>query len=218
MSSLAEKSTGRPEAVRADVSERTGAAGGGRLLAAGGAAFAVLAVVGNLVYTDGGRPAVGFGIELVGYVALAVFVAWAAGGMAGAPRWAPALTLFGGAAMLSIKLGGWASLWASKQVASAEVAAALVQVDEAAWTLSWMPYGLLLAALSYAALRSAMLPAPVAWVGVAVGASCIAAVPFSTGEPFVFPWLLSLVWLIVASSILALRRGPRQSETWSVEV
>lgn len=199
-------------------------AAGGRpqraLPAATGAAFAVLVVVGNMIYTDGNRETLGFAIELLGYVALAAFVAWAVAGLRGAVEWAGLLAIFGGAAMMAVKLGGWAALFASKQVAAPEVTAALIQIDDAAWVLAWMPYGLLLGALSYAALRADKLPRPMAWLGVVLGFACIAAVPFSMSEPFVLPWLISLVWLIVASVMLALRGGQRAvaDKAWSVEV
>lgn len=48
------------------------------LFGATGAVFAVLVVVGNAIYTEGGPEPLGYSIELLGYVMLAVFVAWIA--------------------------------------------------------------------------------------------------------------------------------------------
>jgi hypothetical protein len=220
VSTLAERSTGRPREAATITGETIGS-GAGRILAGAGAAFAILVVAGNSIFTGGGPETVGFALELLGYAALIGFVAWAAVSLRGGSAWAANLALLGGATMIGIKLGGWAAVWASRQEGvSGEVAAALIHVDEAAWVLAWMPYGLLIAGLSFAGLRAGRLPGVVAWLGIAVGLACVAAVPFSTGEPFVIPWLVSLLWLIVASIFLTIRRAPRpeQGQDWAVEV
>lgn len=211
MGAMAEQAAGAPQVVE----RRTQRA----LPAAAGAAFAVLVLVGNGIYTGGGGQTLGFTVEMLGYVALAGFIAWAVATLRGAVEWAAMLALFGGATMIAIKLGGWAAVHAANQAATApEVAAGLVALDESAWVLAWLPYGLFIAGLSVAALRARRLPRPVAWLGVVLGLSCMAAVPISTSEPFPLPWMISLVWLIVASIILVLRGGPRGDKTWSVEV
>lgn len=190
----------------------------GRVLPAAGGAFAVLAVVGNGIYTDGAYPLVGYGLELLGYTALALFAAWAATSLRASREWAATLLAVGAMGMIAVKLGGWAAVWASQQTGTpTETAAALVAFDDSAWVVGWLPYGLFVVGLSLAALGDGRLPRPVAWTGVAIGIGCLVAVPVSTSEPFVLPWLISLVWLITASTLLA--RGQRRNERpWSVEV
>jgi hypothetical protein len=190
----------------------------GRMLPAAGGAFAVLAVVGNGIYTEGGLPLVGYGLELLGYGALALFAAWVATSLRATREWAALLAGVGAMGMIAVKLGGWAAVWASHQAGTGtETAAALVAIDESAWVVGWLPYGLFVIGLSLAALGDGRLPRPVAWVGLGTGIACLAAVPFSTSEPFVLPWLISLVWLVTASTLLA--RGQRRNERpWSVEV
>ena len=186
--------------------------------AATGGAFAVLVVVGNGIYTEGGGATLGYAVELLGYVALAVFVSWIALSFDAVHRGATMLAVVGGATMLAVKLGGWTAARASlEESLAAEVSAGLAQVDEVAFVLGWLPYGLLMIGLSLAAGRAGRLPRPMVWVGIAAGLGCVLAVPVSTSEPFVLPWLFSLLWLIAASILLARgrRRGDRE---WSVEV
>jgi hypothetical protein len=196
---------------RADRSDRS-------LPAATGVAFAVLVVVGNAIYTEGGGTTLGYSVELLGYVALAVFVSWIALSFDAVHRGATMLAVVGGATMIAVKLGGWTAARSSLEESLApEVAAGLAQVDEVAFVLGWLPYGLFVIGLSLAAGRAGRLPRPMAWVGVATGLGCVLAVPVSSTEPFVLPWLFSLLWLIAASTLLARgrRRGDRE---WSVEV
>lgn len=120
--------------------------------------------------------------------------------------------------MLAVKLAGWAAVLASKQATLApEVAAGLVEIDERAFVLAWLPFGLLVVGLSLAALHASRLPRPVALLGVVLGIGCMLAVPLSSTDPFVLPWLISLLWLIVASTLIARSRG-RGDQAWSVGV
>lgn len=195
------------------------------LLAATGTAFAILVVVGNGIHTEGGNQTVGYTLELLGYVALAIFLAWTTRAFSSAGRVAATLALIGGTAMLAVKLTGWAAVMASQQTAlTPDVAAGLVQVDEQAFVLAWLPWGLFVTGLALAAREAGRLPGWLAWAGVAIGIGCLAAVPVSSAEPFVLPWLISLLWLIATSTLFA--RGQRRlaqdqrrgEQPWSVEV
>lgn len=187
------------------------------LLAATGALFPVLVVVGNAIYTDGGSDQLGHGIEFLGYAALAVFLAWVAGTLSSASRIASTLAVIGGGVMLAVKMVGFATVMASEQARTSDVAAGLVQVDEFVFVISWLPYGIFVIGLALAARHANRLSRPIAWSGVAIGTACALAVPLSFSEPFVLPWLLSLLWLIAASILLA--RGRRRGgQPWSVEV
>lgn len=195
------------------------------LLAATGAAFAILVVIGNGIYSEGGNQTVSYSIELLGYVSLAIFLAWITSAL-GPARGAPLpLAVIGGTAMLTVKLAGWAAVMASQNTSlEPDVAAGLVQFDEQVFVLAWLPWGLFLTGLALAARLARRLPRWMAWVGVAIGVSCMAAVPASSAEPFVFPWLISLLWLIATSTLLVrgqwrLAQDQRRGEQpWSVEV
>jgi hypothetical protein len=100
---------------------------------------------------------------------------------------------------------------------SSDVTAGLVEVDEQAFVVAWLPFGLLLVGLSIAAVQTDRLPRSMAWSGGLLGFTCMAAVPFSVAEPFVLPWLISLLWLVAASTMLV-RRARRSGQPWSVEV
>jgi hypothetical protein len=183
-----------------------------------GAFYVVLIVVGNGLYTEGTNTGLGFGIEMLGYVALASFLAYVTTTLRGPRPWAVTLTLIGGVSMLAMKLSGWAAVLATTQseVAS-DTAAALTLIDESAFVLGWLPHGLFVIGLAAAAVMAGRLPAWLGWVGAVLGSAEIAAVVVLTDEPTVIPYLLALLWIIAASIVLAVR-GRRRDSTWSVEV
>jgi hypothetical protein len=186
--------------------------------AASGAAYVVLVVVGNGLYTGGANESVAFGVEMLGYVALASFTAYVAAALRGSRPWAATLALFGGATMLAVKLSGWASVLAAKQSeVAADTAAALIQVDEMAFVLGWLPHGLFVIGLAAAGVIAGRLPRWLGWVGGVIGLTEILAVIAAAQEPVVIPYLLSLLWIIAASLLLAFR-GRRQETPWAVEV
>jgi hypothetical protein len=52
---------------------------------------------------------------------------------------------------------------------------------------------------------------------VVIGIATMAAITLSLSEPFVVPYLLSLLWLLTAS-VLLVRRELRGDRAWQVEV
>lgn len=183
------------------------ASGKGRLataaLPASGVAFVVLMLVGNTLAEEGGNPVLGVSLELLGLAALACFVAYIA--TLGAHRvWARNLALVAGITTLAVKLASAAPYLAVERgVLGQEVAAGLIAINDAAFVVSWFPHGLLVIGLAIAALQAARLPRAVSWLGVVIGVGCMAAVAIPTAEPFVIPFLLSLLWIIAASILLA---------------
>jgi hypothetical protein len=186
--------------------------------AASGAAFVVLILVGNGIAEDGGNPALGVPLELLGFAALSCFVAYVATRLRAVSGWAPALALVAGVTTLAVKLGSAAPYLAAEYgEVGPDVAAGLVAASDAAFVVNWLPHGLFVVALAIVAMQGRHLSQAIGWAGVVVGLATIAAVPVSTGEPFVIPFLLSLLWLLVASVTLV-RHELRGDGVWSVEV
>jgi hypothetical protein len=186
--------------------------------AASGAAYVVLVVVGNGLYTDWGSASLGYGLEMLGYAALACFIAYVASALRTRGSWASALAVVGGASALAVHFSGWAAVLASEHASvAAETAAALIQIDESAFVVSWLPHGLFVIGLAAAAMILGRLPRWLAWTGMVFGAAEIVTVAIAADEPFAVPYLLALLWIVVASVLLA--RGARRRDTaWSVEV
>lgn len=182
---------------------------GGVVGAASGAAFVALVLAGNSLAEEGGNATFGMALGLLGFVALACFVAYSATLRPG--RWAGNLALVGGITTVAVKLGSAAPYLAAEHGdASPEVAAGLVAINDWAFTVSWLPHGLFVIGLALAALQAALLPRTVSWIGVVIGVGCVAAVVVATAASFVVPFLLSLLWIVVASALLVRRelRGP----------
>jgi hypothetical protein len=186
--------------------------------AGGGAAFVVLILAGNGIAEDGGNPALGVPIELLGYTALACFVAYIATWLRSAHAWTPMLALVAGVASLAVKVGSGAEYLAAHYAdVGDEAAAVLIATNDAAFVINWFPHGLFVAALALTAMHAGRVGPITGWAGVVIGAATMAAIPLSTGEPFVVPFLLSLLWLLIASALLV--RGELRSDgTWQVEV
>jgi hypothetical protein len=173
-----------------------------------GAGFVVCALAGNglaggVDLTEPERPVaaqVGLGLEVVGVALLALYVAWVcsvAGRGIGRTTTAAA-----GAVMVAVKLGSGAALlaaWHEEDLDRASVEA-LVALNDAAFVLSWLPFGMLVAAAAVTlgelvgrALRTTglLLGGLTVALGVAGAVAPEAAVPV--------PFLLSLGWLLVVS-------------------
>jgi hypothetical protein len=187
-----------------------------RIGAISGVVYAVLVLAGNGLYT-GGSTQLGFVVEMVGYAALASFVAYVATTFRAGAAWPAMVALVGGTASLAVKLGGWAAARAAEQTEVTETAAALIAIDEAAWTIAWLPLGLFVVGLAAAALVTRRFHPAIAWTGIVIGSGCALAVAIPGDEPFAVPFLLSLLWIIIASIVL-LRAEVRGEQGWSVEV
>jgi len=183
--------------------------------ALGGLAFVVLILVGNTLYEEGGQRALGTALEMLGFAAFACFLAYLASVLP--PRgWARWLAVTGGVLMLAVKVGTVAAAVAADNVTlSGDVDEGLRAVGDAGFVLSWLPHGLFVLGVSVAALAAHTLPRPLAWAGAVIGAGLILAGALPSAE-FVLPFLLSLLWTIAVSVVLA-RREARGAD-WTVEV
>jgi hypothetical protein len=186
--------------------------------AASGAVYVVLLVVGNAMHSEGAISPLGYSLEMLAYVALACFLAFVATALRAPGSWAAAVAVVGGITALAIKLSGWTAVLASTHAeVTAETAAALVQIDESAFVIGWLPHGVFVVGLAVAAMLAGRLPRWLGWTGAVLGAAEIAAAGVRMQEPVAIPFLLALLWIIVVSVLLA--RGSLGRKTaWSVDV
>jgi hypothetical protein len=203
-----------------------------RIGAASGLAYFVLTFAGNALATSGSTvdahssPAAvladlrmhdtvagnaGIGLELAGFLALMVFVAYLYRTLRGAePRdgWLATAALSSGLLTLAIKVGSaaplFAALWRLDEIDPA-TARMLVDVNGAAFYLTWGTTAAFVSLAALSALGSGALPRRAAVLGVAIGAAGLATLPFGPEGPGVLPFLLGILWL-AAMSIVLIRR------------
>jgi hypothetical protein len=92
------------------------------------------------------------------------------------------------------------------------LAAALLDMNEVSFVLTWAIAAVLLAATAVVVLRSGALPRWLGWSAIVLSPALLVGVAFATSFGFV-PYVLSMVW-IVATSIVLIRRagGPPPTE------
>ncbi len=197
-----------------------------RLGALSGAAFVVLVFIGNALSTDLGSGdlgkaagsttvAVGYTMELAGFVMFLVFVAYLYAMLRrgeGSGGWLAVVVLTGGITEVAIKLGSGAVIGAEflgRDTLTPEVARALDDIGGAAFVLSWLAFGVLVAGAGASVLRSRVVGRGFGWAGLVVGTASVVSVLVSgithmeRANPI--PFLLSALWLGVVSMRLGVR-------------
>jgi hypothetical protein len=191
------------------------------LLGLCGAGFVAAALIGNglagsvdLVEAD--RPLaaqVGLGVEVAGLGLLLLFVAWLA--RLGEASLARTVAVVAGAVMAAVKLGSGTGLLAAwhEEDLPEPVVEALVAVNDAAFVLSWLPFGLLVAATAVVLAGAGAQGPRMRAVGLGLGGLVAVAGVLGSAAPALavpVPFLLSLAWLLVAS-VRTVTRGPRRA-------
>jgi hypothetical protein len=204
-----------------------------RLGAGSGIAYAGLIMVGGATGPAAGIPATnaspgtigtyiahhapttsqwaGVYVEVLALLAFAVFVSylWRVLRDAEGDRgWLAGAALSGGLLAVTIKLASLpaalAALYRADDGISAQVATALIDMNNIAFALTWAPTALMLAATAAVALRTGVLPR---WLGrsaIAIAVGLLASLPFAaSAEPPTF--MLALIWIIAASVVLVRR-------------
>jgi hypothetical protein len=205
-----------------------------RLALGCGAAWAVLVLVGNSM-TESGAPTeetpaaaqayfallrtgshrAGLALELLGMCLLVVFLAklFAVLRDAEGPRaWLPGLALAGGLVTMSIKIASAAPyvIGLAVEDLAGDQALLLVRLADAAFVVSAMTSGLMVLGAAGSALASRLLPRWLALLGLPIGALAVlgSLAPSSLdGTPGVAGFLLGVLWVLVTSAVLALRRA-----------
>ncbi len=203
-----------------------------------GAAYVVLVTVGNTMSTDVGpgphpdHPAgqqdidylhrlagstfgqVGVTFELLSFAALMLFVGYLctrvrAGG------WLATAALAGGVVSIAVKLGSAAPMFAAyvlRDEISPETARVLSNMNGAAFVVDWLPTGLFVACAAGAALATHTLGRILGWGGVVAGTGAV-IVTAVTGvhvlDANALPFLVCLLWILVASVRLGVQRTSR---------
>lgn len=179
-----------------------------RAPALAGAGFVVCALLGNSLTesttvaqaADSTSAVTGLAVELLGFVLLLVFVGWLAttarAGLAGSTA------AIAGGVLVAVKLGSGGALlaaWHEHEQLDGSAVDALLAVNDAAFVLAWLPFGVLIVSAAIA-LSDAGIAGPVLRViGLVVGSLTVAlgiagaAVP-AAAVPI--PFLLCLVWLV----------------------
>ena len=204
-----------------------------RLGAACGALYVVLAIVANDALGSGSPDstasaqvigawwrahevtntdwALGF-VELLALLCFPIFIVVLAWVLQRADRghtWLPWAVLAMGLLSAVVKLASgapmFALLWRADDGISDGLAAAMVDMNGAAFVLTWALDAVMLAAAGGVILSTRCLPRWLGWLGLLTAPLLLATVPFAMSGPPTF--LLGLLWIVAASLTLALRGG-----------
>jgi predicted nucleic acid-binding protein len=205
-----------------------------RLALASGAIYVVLIMIGNTLYEAGKTGAddgpgaladlqrtttavqtLGLAMEVLGFTALLVFLGALYRTLQRAERpdgWLAATALGAGLVTVAVKLGSIGPDMAANLRAdelTPDLARTLSDLAGADFVISGYTSGIFVASAAAAALVTRVLPRWLAISGVVVGVLTIAAGTAGIADPAGYvpvPFLLSLLWVLVTSAVLALRR------------
>jgi len=211
---------------------------GDRIGAACGAAYVALILVGNSLATGNGQQSndptgqqvlqyagqaahstvarVGQGMELLGFVALAFFLGWLVPALrraGGSAPWLSTVVLVGGIGTLAVKVATIApesAIGAGSQQLDPAIAKGLYDVSGAGFVISFLPFAILMLGLGASVLTSGFLGRFAGWSAMLLGVAALVVVATAQSlDANPMPFLLGLLWILVASIRLAWR-GPRQ--------
>ena len=161
---------------------------------------------------------VGMGLELLGFIALMVFIGALGAALARGASTAAAITAVAGSAMVAVKLATITPLLALRSGpdrVDANVAAVLLDVGEAGFVVSGLLLGVALSSAGVGLLTSGLVPPWLGWWPATAGALAVAAAGVGVADPDSYvpvPFLLLLLWMIVLGVALATRRSETAQE------
>jgi hypothetical protein len=216
-----------PTASEASAAPMTQTGGRLRLALGSGAGFVACILVGNALTGSASAegstveslaaqatsvPArAGLALELVGFCLLLVFVA--ALGHLGRGRVGGQVAVVGGIVLAAVKLASGGALLGAlheREALEESTAAGLVASNDAAFVLSWLPFGLLVLGTAVTMLAIGRIGRVAAGLGVVLGALTVALGVAGSVEPDLavpIPFLLGLLWVAVTSVRLAVQRA-----------
>jgi len=159
---------------------------------------------------------VGGSLELFGFVLLIVFISYLATRFRDA-GWLATAALAGGLIEVAIKLGSGAAVFAAyilRDEISPETARVLIDMNLAAFVISWLPMGLFVACAAGAGLVVGALGRVLGWGGVVVGLVTMvltAATGVHVLSAIFVPMLLCTLWTLIVSLRLAFQRSATTS-------
>jgi hypothetical protein len=176
-------------------------------------------VLSNLRRTaESGSAKVGLALALLGFAAFAAFLGYLHGVLRRAEgqqrSWLPTAAVFAGISALVIKWGSGSFVGAAilrKDEISPDLARTLNDLDSAAFWTSWLPYAVFVGLTAVVILRTRFVPRGFGWVGLVLavaGVATSASVDLQISDLGAAPYLLSVLWVLALSGVLAIR-GPR---------
>lgn len=202
-------------------SETTSTTGADRTAAVAGVAFLVLLLLGNslamsgigdvsdptdaqlqaalLQQAEGAVNQLGLALELLAFVALAVLVGRVAAQLRQTAGWGVVVAV-AGATLLGVKLASAAPLLVAMDAAhsmDAGLARALVEMNDAAFVVSWLPFAVLVGAAAWGARQASLTGSVLFGTGMLLaGLGLLAALlgVRDTDSAVPVPFLLSLLW------------------------
>jgi hypothetical protein len=155
---------------------------------------------------------VGVGLELLGFALMIVFISYLSTRVRDA-GWLATAALAGGIMEVAIKLGSGAPMFTAyllRDEISPETARVLIDMNGAAFVLSWLPMGVFVACAAGAGLAVGLLGRVLGWGGVIVGVATV-IVTAATGvhilSAIFVPFLLCALWVLLVSLRLAFQRS-----------
>ena len=160
---------------------------------------------------------VGLALALLAFAAFAVFLGYLHGvfrRVEGHESWLPTSAVIAGVLALAIKWGSASFVGAAilrKDELSPDLARTLNDLDGAAFWASWLPYAVFVGVSALVILRTRFVPSAFGWVGLGLAVAGVAtsvSIDVGMSEIGAAPYLLSVLWVLALSIVLALR-GPR---------
>jgi hypothetical protein len=203
-----------------------------------GAAYVLLVMVGSGIATgnqtnnpsgpqavryfahaDSTSARAGSAMEILGFVALALFVGWMAGALrrrSGPAPWLASAVVVGGTATIAVKLASVfpeiAAISLGKRL-TPQLALVLDGQAGGGFVVSFLTFGIFMLAMGLSLLSTGLLGRIAAWTAVLLGVACIVVVMVShTLNATPIPFLLGLLWILVVSVRLAVRPPRREAE------
>ncbi|MEP6762219.1 MAG: hypothetical protein ABJA93_12760 [Sporichthyaceae bacterium] len=164
-----------------------------------------------------GSAKLGLGLALLAFAAFAVFLSYLHGVLRrveGPDSWLPTSALVAGVLALVIKWGSASFVGAAivrSDELSPDLARTLNDLDSAAFWASWLPYAVFVGVSALVILRTRFVPSAFGWIGLVLAVAGVAtsvSVDVGMSENGAAPYLLSVLWVLALSMVLAVR-GPR---------
>ena len=152
---------------------------------------------------------------ILGLLCLVVFAAVTAAAIRrreGAQPWLSNVTLGAGLVAVAVKLASlpaaFALAYRAREGFEPQLAAALTDMNDFSFVLTWPLLALMIGAAAAGILRYGALPAWLGWSGGAVAIALFAALPLAFGPGAFIAFITSSLWIVVASTTMIVRPTP----------